>query len=55
MNFGLIEADVEDPIEYVYILYGMHDRVIKVTTDSVAAKALPFGAIRYEEHKLEIN
>ena len=39
-----------DNKQYVYILFGIHDRIIKVVENATIAKGLPYGAVRYEEH-----
>jgi len=41
-----------DNKRYVYILFGIHDRIIKVIENETLAKGLPYGAIRYEEHAI---
>lgn len=41
-----------DNKRYVYLLFGIHDRIIKVIENESIAKGLPYGAIRYEEHAI---
>lgn len=46
------EVAFPDFKRYIYILFGIHDRIIKVIENETLAKGLPYGAIRYEEHAI---